>query len=215
MSDKSRVQAELDLLSALERGEVVTQMALSKRLSVSVGLVNALLRRVVQKGLVKAKAAPYKRWAYYLTPHGFTEKSRLVAEYLEVSLDFFRKAREEYAALLGRARACGITRVVLVGGGELAEIALLSARDAEVEIIGILERVSNADRLYGLPVLRTLDGVEPAAALVMTASRHPQEAFDAVRAVSGERQVLVPALLRISERRPEPAAATQRVETVT
>ena len=47
----------------------------------------------MKKGFVKAKAAPYKRYAYYLTPKGFNEKSRLVAQYLEVSLDFFRTAR--------------------------------------------------------------------------------------------------------------------------
>lgn len=205
MSNKTKVQAELDLLTALERGEVVTQMALSKRLSISVGLVNALLKRVVQKGLVKAKAVPYKRWAYYLTPHGFAEKSRLVAEYLDVSLAFFRRSRDEYTALFARAHACGVEAAVLVGRGELAEIALLAARDTDVQITGLLDREANVDRLYGLPVLRSLDGVDPAAALVITASRHPQEAFDRVRKLSGDRPILAPSFLRVVEHMPASA----------
>ena len=99
MADKTGLQIEFDLLSALERREVVTQPALAKRLSISVGMVNALLKRAVHKGLVKAKAAPYKRWAYYVTPEGFQEKSRLVAQYLDASLAFFRMARREYRVL--------------------------------------------------------------------------------------------------------------------
>ena len=71
-----------DFLAALERGEVVAQMTLSKRISVSIGLIDALLRRTIHKGFVKTKAAPHKGYAYYLTPKGFSEKSRLVARYL-------------------------------------------------------------------------------------------------------------------------------------
>ncbi len=59
MADKTGLQTELDLLATLERRDVVTQPALAKRLSISVGMVNALLKRAARKGLVKAKAAPY------------------------------------------------------------------------------------------------------------------------------------------------------------
>lgn len=200
MSDNTRLQTELKLLSALEQEEVVSQQVLSRRLSVSVGLINALLKRAVQKGLVKAKAAPYKRWAYYLTPKGFTEKSKLVAEYLESSLGFFRMARGEYVTLFTRLQACRTRCVVVVGQGELVEIALLAAREGEVEIIGLLDREINEERLYGLPVLRHLDEIDPSVPLILTASRHPQEAYDALHQHSTERVVLAPAFMRVVER---------------
>src|SRR3546814_4310673 len=57
---------------------------------------SALLKRCAAKGLVKIQNAPARRYAYYLTPKGFAEKSRLVAEYLETSLHFFRGARSQY-----------------------------------------------------------------------------------------------------------------------
>ena len=131
MADKTGIQTEIDLLTALERQEVVTQPALAKRLSISVGMVNALLKRAVRKGLVKAKAAPYKRWAYYVTPEGFQEKSRLVAQYLDASLAFFRMARREYRTLFLDGQRMGFRRFVLVGRGEVAEIALLVALEAD------------------------------------------------------------------------------------
>ena len=197
MADKTGLQTEIDLLAALERREVVSQPALAKLLSISAGMVNALLKRAARKGLVKAKAAPYKRWAYYLTPEGFQEKSRLVAQYLDASLAFFRMARREYRVLFLGGQGMGFRRFVLVGRGEIAEIALLAAIEADVELVGILDREANTDRLHGLPVLRTLDEAEVWDALVITESRHPQEVFETLRGAVPERQVLAPPFLRI------------------
>ena len=197
MADKIGLQTEIDLLAALERREVVSQPALAKRLSISVGMVNALLKRAVRKGLVKAKAAPYKRWAYYVTPEGFQEKSRLVAQYLDASLAFFRMARREYRVLFLDGRRMGFRRFVLVGRGEVAEIALLAALEADAELVGILDREANTDHLHGLPVLRSLEEAEAWDALVITESRHPQEVFETLRDTASVHQVLTPPFLRI------------------
>jgi hypothetical protein len=198
MSDRADIQTEMNLLSTLEQGEAVTQLALSKRLSVSVGLVNALLKRAANKGQAKARAVPPRRWAYYLTPKGFAEKSRLVATYLDSSLAFFRESRAEYAGLFARLKALGICRVVLVGRGELAEIAILAAIETGIEIVGLLDPESNNERLYGLAVLRRLDESEDLVALVITDSREPQAAFDKVRASHEKFRIEAPPILRVS-----------------
>ena len=197
MADKIGIQTEIELLAALERRDVVTQPALAKRLSISVGMVNALLKRAVRKGLVKAKAAPYKRWAYYVTPEGFQEKSRLVAQYLDSSLAFFRMARREYRLLFASGQRRGFRRFVLVGRGEVAEIALLAALEADAELVGILDREADTNRLHSLPVMRSLDEAEAWDALVITESRHPQEVFETLRDSVPARQVLTPPFLRI------------------
>ena len=197
MVDKTGLQTEIDLLAALEQREVVTQPALAKRLSISVGMINALLKRAGRKGLVKAKAAPYKRWAYYVTAEGFREKSRLVARYLDASLAFFRMARREYRLLFASAQGTGLRRFVLVGRGEVTEIALLAALEADAALVGILDREANASHLHGLPVLRSLEEAGAWDALVITESRHPQEVFETLRDTVPARQVLAPPFLRI------------------
>lgn len=205
MSNKIGIQTELDLISALEREETVSQAALSKQLSISVGGVNALLKRVIRKGLVKTRSVPYRRWAYYLTPTGFSEKSRLVARYLEVSLDFFRRARQEYGAIFISLRRSGIDRAILVGRGELAEIAFLAARENGIEIAGLLDTEINDSRFLGIPVLRRLDDADPAAALVITDARHPQATYDRLRLEASERTIEAPPLLRLSRALPATA----------
>ncbi len=49
MADKIGLQTEIELLSVLERRGVVTQPALARRLSISVGMVNALLKRAARE----------------------------------------------------------------------------------------------------------------------------------------------------------------------
>lgn len=209
LPDKTNIETELAIMAVLERGETISQKTLSQRLSVSVGLVNAFLKRVTKRGYVKAKAVPYRRWAYYLTPKGFTEKSRLVATYLEGSLTFFRKARQEYAEIFAQLRAAGRQRVMLVGGGELAEIALLSAREAEIEVVGLFDRETNADGFQGLPVLRDIEPLEDVV-LVITASRKPQEIYGAM--LSHGKTVVAPSFLHILRSTHDGAPARQESE---
>src|SRR5665811_2514500 len=97
---------------------------------IMLGLVNAYLKRCIKKGLVKVRGAPARRYAYYLTPKGFVEKSRLTVEYLSYSFSFFRQARSDCANLLGIAHARGLSRVVLAGISDFAEITIICALDA-------------------------------------------------------------------------------------
>lgn len=198
MAAKPKTPAELVFLSSLEQGEIITQMRLSKRINVSIGLINALLKRAVHKGYVKARSAPYKRYAYYLTPRGFAEKGRLVAAYLETSLAFFRAAREEYDEVFARARRAGMKRFALAGGGELAEIALLAAREAQADIVAVLDRSSNGDEFHGIPIVRTVEELGGVDALVITESRKPQLAFDLLKETVCDAKILAPELLRIT-----------------
>ena len=85
----------LELLNAVQDNNAVTQRILASHLGVALGLANSHLTRCAKKGLIKISQAPSNRYIYYLTPHGFAEKSRLTAGYLKQSFNFFRIAREQ------------------------------------------------------------------------------------------------------------------------
>ena len=193
-----RIQSELNVLTAVEQGVVVTQATLTKRIGISIGLINALLKRAILKGYVKTRQAPYKRYAYYLTPKGFAEKSRLVSEYLDHSLRFFRAARSEYAELIAVASKAGMTRLVLVGSGELAEITVLAAWGEGATLIGIIDPNANEPQRYGLNVLRSLDEAQHYDAVVITDAKEPQRTYDEMREILPPSRVLAPPLLKIT-----------------
>src|SRR5262249_17065952 len=120
-SDNARIV--LGLLESVERDGAQSQRKLASDLGIALGLVNAYLKRLVRTGLFKIGQAPGGRYVYYLTPHGFAEKSRLTVEYLSSSFSFFRQAREDCSLVLQAARARGWNRIALMGVSDLAEIA--------------------------------------------------------------------------------------------
>lgn len=214
MASDPRNQSELDVLTAVEQGVVVTQAALTKRIGISIGLINALLKRAILMGYVKTRQAPYKRYAYYLTPKGFAKKSRLVAEYLDSSLRFFRSARGQYAELMAAAGKAGMTRLVLVGSGELAEVAVLAAWSEDVILIGVLDPNVTEPRRYALDVFRSFDEAEQCDAVVITDAKEPQRTYDAMRALLPTSRVLAPAILKITPDQAELIAAQGQFRVV-
>src|ERR1700691_2102312 len=129
---KARVM--LGLLESVERDGAQTQRRLAGEVGVALGLLNAYLRRCINKGLVKVREAPARRYAYYLTPQGFAEKSRLTAEYLAISFSFLRRARADYREIFQTAKSRGLNRSILAGVSELGEIAMLCALESDAEI---------------------------------------------------------------------------------
>src|ERR1700749_4122658 len=104
----------LNLLNSVEDGPP-TQRRIAEELGIALGLVNAYLKRCVKKGLVKVSEAPARRYAYYLTPQGFAEKSRLTVEYLTSSFSFFRQARADCTQTFALAKERNFQNLVLSG----------------------------------------------------------------------------------------------------
>jgi DNA-binding MarR family transcriptional regulator len=188
----------LNLLVSVERDAGQSQRRLASDLGIALGLVNAYLKRCVKKGLVKVGQAPARRYAYYLTPQGFAEKSRLTVEYLSDSFSFFRQARTDCAEIFTTARALGFGRVAIAGKSDLAEIARICALDAGVDIVAIVDPQAAAATFVGLAVLPSFDAAEPFDAIVVADLRSPRTTFeDAVTRVGADR-VLVPKLLGLN-----------------
>src|SRR3954447_19184239 len=142
----------LGLLTSVENDGSRSQRRMAAELGVALGLVNAYLKRSIRKGLVKVGQAPARRYAYYLTPQGFSEKSRLTIEYLSSSFSLFRKAKVDYGKVFDRAHMLGIERIVLAGKSDLCEIAILCAVDSPVTIVAIVDPDDNESHLIGVKV---------------------------------------------------------------
>ncbi|HEY2036750.1 MAG TPA: winged helix-turn-helix transcriptional regulator [Steroidobacteraceae bacterium] len=210
----------LSVLTSIERDSSITQRKLANELGIALGLANAYLRRCVRKGLIKMSQVPLNRYAYYLTPQGFTEKSRLTAEYLAVSLDFFRRSRSDCVALFRQCEALGWRKVALYGAGDLAEIAILSASDTAVEVICVIDSRVAGRRCGGLPVVQDLAAAltcgNPGGldGIILTDTQSPQASFENLSSLAEQsglprHSVLAPSVLRIS-----PVTAAIRGEPV-
>ena len=198
--DEARIT--LGLLDAVEANSAITQRSVAGELGIALGLANAYLKRCVRKGLIKVQQVPANRYAYYLTPRGFAEKSRLTAEYLTISFNFFRGAREQCMAILDHCETQGWRRIALAGASELSEIAALCGQDHAVKIAGIVDDRINRPSFAGLPVAPRLKDLGAVGAVMVCDMRDPQGVFDAFVESLPRERVLTPPLLRISRTRP-------------
>src|ERR1700728_3020305 len=186
----------LDLLNSVERDGGQSQRRLASELGIALGLVNAYLRRSVKKGLLKATAAPARRYIYYLTPQGFAEKSRLTVEYLSVSFSFFRRAKAECGVLFSTAADRGFHRVALAGISDLAEIAMICALDTGVKVTAVVDARSTLSSFIGVRVTAAFDSVmDECDAVMITDLQQIAELAEQATSLFGPERVLVPRLI--------------------
>ena len=185
----------LGLLNSVEDG-ATSQRRIASELGVALGLVNAYLKRCVKKGLVKVSEAPTRRYAYYLTPHGFAEKSRLTVEYLSSSFSFFRQAKAECTQAFALAKERNFLNLVLCGKSDLAEVAVLSAVDCGIAIVAIVDPNAGIGQFVGKPLLSGYDELEvPFDAVMITDVANARRTFDEAVRLHGLSRVLAPRLL--------------------
>jgi DNA-binding MarR family transcriptional regulator len=196
----------LDLLNSVDDG-AQSQRRIAEELGIALGLVNAYLKRCVKKGLVKVSQAPARRYAYYLTPQGFAEKSRLTVEYLSASFSFFRQARADCTQTFALAMERNFQTLVLCGKSDLAEIAVLSAVDCGIAIAAIVDAHANVQQFVGKPLVSGYDKLEtPFDAVMITDVVDARRSFDEAVKIHGAHRVLAPKLLGLptSEREAVP-----------
>ena len=127
------------LLDEISKGEALSQRDLSKKLNIALGLVNSYIKNLVSKGYITIKAIPAKRYAYYLTPKGFTEKTRLTYHLLQSFTNLYRESRRDFKELFTRLSEEGVKSVVFAGADEVAEIAYLSLQEFDISCAGIVD----------------------------------------------------------------------------
>jgi DNA-binding MarR family transcriptional regulator len=179
-NDKTEGNSEifLELLNVVHENNDLTQRSMANELGIALGLANAYLKRCVRKGYIKVRQIPSNRYSYYLTPTGFTEKSRLAAEFLSSSFNFFRRAKGQCWESLRYASARNWNRVGLVGVGDLAEVYVLCALDHQIDLVGIYDPVSTRKQFAGLRVAKSLSSLGDIDTLIITDTQSPQHTFD-------------------------------------
>lgn len=201
----------LGVLRAVETDTHLTQRSLAARLGVALGLANSYLKRCARKGYIKVQQAPANRYAYYLTPKGFSEKSRLTARYFSASFALYRSTSQVLDGLFTELEAApDCQSVVFVGATEIAEIAYLRAQECGLEVVGVYDPEAERARLAGIQVTHEL-GELPVADLVLLTMLDPSpELCAGIRRRFGVERIVEPdylAMLDGSEAEGAPASA--------
>lgn len=189
--------ATLEILQAIENKRDVTQRHLAVRLDVALGLANSYLKRSVRKGLVKIQQAPANRYFYYLTPQGFAEKSRLTAQYLSTSFDFYRQASDSLRKVFEKCHENDWNEIVFCGISELAEIASLRANEFGLTHVATYQPHSESEEFLRKPVWHELTKEVEMKAVILTSLDNSEELYREINKKVEKEKILIPTILGI------------------
>lgn len=138
----------LRLMGEIDRDGNHSQRELSRRLNISLGLVNTFIKRLVNKGYFKVSTMPRNRVKYFLTPAGLARKSRLTVEYLRYSVDSYKEIKN---LILGRYKEMednNVKSILFYGAGEVAELAYLYLQLTNIRLSGIVDEKKNGKNFF-------------------------------------------------------------------
>lgn len=189
-------QIMLGLLTAVHDDSQLTQRSIASQLDVALGLVNSYLKRCLKKGLIKVTQAPARRYCYYLTPQGLSEKGRLTAEYLSQSFKLLKYARLQCLDAFARCKENAWIRIALVGGGDLADVAELVSHAAGIKVVAILDESGIAGDC-GVPVAQNFGELPPVDAVLITAMPDTQAAYELARRTFPDQRIFTLHVLHV------------------
>jgi DNA-binding MarR family transcriptional regulator len=152
---------DLILLEHLELDPDATQATLASQLGVAVGTVNWHLKRLIEKGYVKAGRVERRKLRYVITPEGLALRARLTLDYIQNSFRVYRLVRQRMLDALQEVQTAGLYAVRLNGEGDVAEICRLTCLERGVMISTDLR--APLLRVIGLKIFIEWESGSPAA----------------------------------------------------
>jgi DNA-binding Lrp family transcriptional regulator len=169
MMDQQDIRT-LKIMEALEENPVQTQRDLSRKLKISLGLVNAFTKRLTKKGFYKITTIPKNRIRYAITSKGISEKARLTYKYISYSLQFYKETREKLKNIFEELANRNKARLFFFGASELTEIAMITLKEMDFEFGGIIDDELQGEEFLGHPILdsSTLNQMTEHDAIIVT-----------------------------------------------
>lgn len=198
-------QHELRVLELVEERDRITQRGVATELEIALGMANALIKRLVNKGYIKVKDAPSHRYKYYITPEGLVEKGRLVSKYIANSFKFFGEVRRDYEMLANQVSANHAsigqgTGVCCVGTGEVMEIAQMVFAAHNIEVVCVLDFLADEGEQHFQNFRDIPDEIaSQIGCLVITETRRPHKVFEILASTEGDKEILAPAFMKINK----------------
>ena len=138
---------KFEILKHVEKSPRLNNRMAASKLGCSVKLAHALLGKMVNRGLLHVKKLHSRRWDYFLTPKGVSEKARLTYQFLDFSMNFYREARKASSSVCRILSEAGVEKIAFLGTGDLAEIAYLGVKEWSLELVEVFNGDSSAEFL--------------------------------------------------------------------
>ncbi len=113
-------ERELAVLQVVHENNTTPQRDIAQRTGMSLGMTNAILKRLAQKGFVTMRKVKGRHMAYAVTPEGVHEIARRTYRYFRRTMQNVAQYKEAVDRLVADAAAHGVRKVVLIGESDVA-----------------------------------------------------------------------------------------------
>ncbi|MBU0672282.1 MAG: winged helix-turn-helix transcriptional regulator [Candidatus Margulisbacteria bacterium] len=138
---------EHKIVDVISRESKLTQRELSKKTKLSLGAVNIILKRLVKRGIIKAKNLNPRKVEYLITPKGFSEKAKKSHNYVLKTVNLVKAVREEIAKIVLDEYNKGQKRFVILGNDDLADIVELALKGFDYERVNDIGQIKDRNSL--------------------------------------------------------------------
>ena len=146
---------DLQFLEEIEQNPKISQRELSHKFNIALGVTNACIKRMARRGLIKLKGIPPRRIAYYLTPRGFTEKTKLTLSFFSYNIHHYAEMKKQISRKLLEMENNGAERIVFYGISDEMEIAYITLQGSDMKLVGIIDEneMKKGTKLFGHKVI--------------------------------------------------------------
>jgi NADH/NAD ratio-sensing transcriptional regulator Rex len=140
------------LLETIGKDECLSQRDLSRKLNISLGLVNSFINKLLAQGVFNVSKRSKNRIKYNLSQKGISIKSELSKEYFEYSLGYYKAIKQRISKSLQMLAKNDKTNIILYGVGELCEIACIVIHEENISGIRIIDEKNAGKKICGIKV---------------------------------------------------------------
>ncbi|MEK6766611.1 MAG: winged helix-turn-helix transcriptional regulator [Planctomycetota bacterium] len=161
---------ELEILEKIENNGHLTQRDLSKEVGIALGLINHLLKKMVQKGWVKIKNVDARRIKYLITPEGAREKSSLLYKRVENTIHFYLEAKRVIKEKVMHLRNEGVESVSIYGINHIAEVLFIVLKELGLELTYVVDDNKEGEVWFGYTIVNMDEFLKSGANIIILAS---------------------------------------------
>lgn len=126
-------EREFELINIIGSEISSNQRDLSRKMNISLGMVNMLIRRLITKGYIRTSQLNTKKVGYIITPEGFHEKMQKSVKYTMKTINSIGLIKERLKDLLNKLYDKGERKFLIFGEPDLASLIETAMRELSLQ----------------------------------------------------------------------------------
>jgi len=126
-------EKEFAVIKEIANNHRPNQRLIAKKLGISLGLTNLIIKRLAKKGYLKVSQLNARKIEYILTPQGFAEKAKKVLSLYPQDDSTLKILKQKIQQIILNEYNNGKRKFVIQGNNELSELVEISLRNLNLE----------------------------------------------------------------------------------